>query len=299
MPPDVSADDSGHSRREFLGRTAYAAGLAGVTGLSADTILSEAAQATTRFSPLPKPRNVPIDHFVLLMMENRSFDHYFGWLRGYADGDQNQATRTPRASWSARATPRRSGSGGVEYKGCGHPDPGHGWNSGRAQLTAASSPRAAATTSSRSATTTAASSASSTRRRATTRSTTATSARCSPAPGRTATTSGRRSRAGSRRTRSQPGGNSWETIFDRALAHGLTRELLLLGPALRAALGPRAPRPDRTDHAVLRGLRGRQAAEHRDRRPALQATAAAATGSPRTSTRSATSASARRSRPTW
>ena len=53
MPPDVSADESGHSRREFLGRTAYAAGLAGVTGLSADTILSEAAQATTRFSPLP------------------------------------------------------------------------------------------------------------------------------------------------------------------------------------------------------------------------------------------------------
>jgi hypothetical protein len=26
------------------------------------------------------------------------------------------------------------GSGGAEYKGCGHPDPGHGWDSGRAQL---------------------------------------------------------------------------------------------------------------------------------------------------------------------
>jgi hypothetical protein len=24
------------------------------------------------------------------------------------------------------------GSGGMEYKGCGHPDPGHGWESGRA-----------------------------------------------------------------------------------------------------------------------------------------------------------------------
>jgi phospholipase C len=26
------------------------------------------------------------------------------------------------------------GTGGMQYKGCGHPDPGHGWNSGRAQL---------------------------------------------------------------------------------------------------------------------------------------------------------------------
>ena len=30
-------------------------------------------------STLPSPRNLPIDTFVVLMMENRSFDHYFGW----------------------------------------------------------------------------------------------------------------------------------------------------------------------------------------------------------------------------
>ena len=29
---------------------------------------------------LPSPRNLPIDTFVVLMMENRSFDHYFGWV---------------------------------------------------------------------------------------------------------------------------------------------------------------------------------------------------------------------------
>jgi len=134
MLPDVSADESGHSRREFLERTAYAAGIAGAAGLSADTILTQAAQATTRFSPLPKPRNVPIDHFVLLMMENRSFDHYFGWLRGYADASQKESYPNPEGELVSTRAASTLGSNGSEFKGCGHPDPGHGWNSGRAQL---------------------------------------------------------------------------------------------------------------------------------------------------------------------
>ena len=36
---------------------------------------------------IPSPRNLPIDTIVVLMMENRSFDHYLGWLPG-ADGRQ-------------------------------------------------------------------------------------------------------------------------------------------------------------------------------------------------------------------
>ena len=133
MAPE-HADESGLSRRDFLGRTAYAAGLAGTMGLSAETILAEAAQASQRSSGLPSPRNVPIDHFVLLMMENRSFDHYFGWLHGFADATQRSATRTPRASSCATRPASTLGTGGVQFKGCGHPDPGHGWVSGRAQL---------------------------------------------------------------------------------------------------------------------------------------------------------------------
>ena len=35
---------------------------------------------------LPSPQNLPIDTFVVLMMENRSFDHYFGW-HPKADGE--------------------------------------------------------------------------------------------------------------------------------------------------------------------------------------------------------------------
>ena len=92
------------------------------------------------------------------------------------------------------------GTGGVQYKGCGHPDPGHGWESAARSSMAASWPRGPTPTSSRSPTTTGASWASSTRRRASTRCTTASSARSSPRPGRTGTTSGPRSRAAARTT---------------------------------------------------------------------------------------------------
>jgi phospholipase C len=121
------------SRREFLERTALAAGVAGSAGLPASTILAEAAEAHWMRNPLPRPRNIAIDHFVILMMENRSFDHYFGWLRN-ADGDQTQTF--PNATGAQVATRHFStlGTGGMQYKGCGHPDPGHGWTSGRAQL---------------------------------------------------------------------------------------------------------------------------------------------------------------------
>ena len=83
------------SRRDFLERTAYAAGLAGMAGaLPASTLLYEAADAEARRARLPSPRNVEIDHFVILMMENRSFDHYFGWVPG-ADASQRQSYRDP------------------------------------------------------------------------------------------------------------------------------------------------------------------------------------------------------------
>ena len=125
-------DDHAQSRREFLTRTAYAAGLAGAsTVLPADVLLKEAAAAQTRRLPLPRPRNIPIDHFVIVMMENRSFDHYFGWLGDVADATQRATYTDPEGKQVAT---RHAGQLEAPYQGCGHPDPGHGWNSGRAQL---------------------------------------------------------------------------------------------------------------------------------------------------------------------
>ena len=126
--------ESDLSRREFLERTAWAAGLAGAASLPASTLLAEAAEAGFRHDPLPWPRNIEIDHFVVLMMENRSFDHYFGWASSDADALQQQSFPDPTGIQVPTRHFSTLGDGGVQYKGCGHPDPGHGWESGRAQL---------------------------------------------------------------------------------------------------------------------------------------------------------------------
>src|SRR5437764_14027693 len=105
------------------------AGLAAGMGLvlDPDTVLGEAARRQRR-TQLPSPRNLPIDTFVVLMMENRSFDHYLGWHPG-ADGRQGGLTYTDfagQAHQTARLAP--------DFQGCEHPDPDHSWEGGRAQV---------------------------------------------------------------------------------------------------------------------------------------------------------------------
>ena len=115
-------------RREFLQRAAMTAGLAGMGSLlPADTLVAEAARKQRRVH-LPSPRNLPIDTFVVLMMENRSFDHYLGWLPK-ADGIQAGLTYTD-SEGNAHATHRLT----PDWQGCGFNDPDHSWNGGRVQL---------------------------------------------------------------------------------------------------------------------------------------------------------------------
>ncbi|MEA2273914.1 MAG: phospholipase [Solirubrobacteraceae bacterium] len=118
-------------RREFLQRTASVAGLAGMaTLLPANALIAQAARAQR--SALPGPSNMELDHVVILMMENRSYDHYFGWLPG-ADGVQDVTYRNAQG----QDVPTRHFdqlAGDADFQGCGHPDPGHGWDAGRVQL---------------------------------------------------------------------------------------------------------------------------------------------------------------------
>ncbi len=116
-------------RREFLQRTALGAGLAaGMSAvLPAETLVAEAARKQRR-APLPAPKNMPIDTFVVLMMENRSFDHYLGFLDG-ADGRQEGLRYTDKQGKSHET--RRLAP---DWQGCGHPDPDHSWKGGRTQL---------------------------------------------------------------------------------------------------------------------------------------------------------------------
>jgi phospholipase C len=115
-------------RRDFLQRTASLAGIAGGAALlGPDTLVAEAARRQRR-KHLPSPRNLPIDTFVVLMMENRSFDHYLGWMPE-ADGLQEgleYAGSDGRSHPTHRLTP--------EWQGCDFKDPDHSWTGGRVQL---------------------------------------------------------------------------------------------------------------------------------------------------------------------
>jgi phospholipase C len=123
------APDEALRRRDFLQRLAVGAGAAATLGtvLDPEVLLAEAARRQRRV-PLPKPRNLPIDTFVVLMMENRSFDHYLGWLPG-ADARNAGLSYMDRLG-NTRGTARLA----PDFQGCAHPDPDHSWDGGREQL---------------------------------------------------------------------------------------------------------------------------------------------------------------------
>jgi phospholipase C len=73
------------------------------------------------------PESSGIEHIVLVMMENRSFDHMLGWLPN-ANGRQAGLTFT-----DAAGVPHDTYRLRRNWKGCGHPDPSHSYGGGRAQ----------------------------------------------------------------------------------------------------------------------------------------------------------------------
>ncbi len=77
---------------------------------------------------LPPPAQSGIEHIVICMMENRSFDHMLGWLP-HADGRQEDLTYldendVPHVTY--RLAP--------DYQGCAHADPDHTYEGGRVQF---------------------------------------------------------------------------------------------------------------------------------------------------------------------
>ena len=105
------------TRREFL------AGLA-ATGLTASRARPGGEPKGRR---LPDPNASGLDHIVVLCMENRSFDHYLGWVKG-AKGRQRGLEYLDEAG-VAHATHHLA-----TYTGCGSNDPSHSYNGGRIQL---------------------------------------------------------------------------------------------------------------------------------------------------------------------
>ncbi len=77
---------------------------------------------------LPEPSQAPFDTVVVLMMENRSFDHLLGWLPG-ADGKQAglqypDLTGKLHVTWDL----------GTDYQSCSFMGPAHQWQDGVVQL---------------------------------------------------------------------------------------------------------------------------------------------------------------------
>ncbi len=109
------------SRRRFVGgltMAASAAALSGQRGLMAAMNQQNAA--------LPHPDASGIDHVVLVMMENRSFDHFLGWLPG-ANGRQGGLSYADKAGVSHPTYHLTT------YQGCDYEDPDHSYQGARAQ----------------------------------------------------------------------------------------------------------------------------------------------------------------------
>ncbi|HEX3892910.1 MAG TPA: phospholipase C, phosphocholine-specific [Terracidiphilus sp.] len=77
-----------HTRRTFLKLAAMASGAAGVSGF-----LPESIQRAYAIEPAPGSTFLDAEHIVILMQENRSFDHTFGTLRGVRGFNDPRAMR--------------------------------------------------------------------------------------------------------------------------------------------------------------------------------------------------------------
>src|SRR5262245_54323695 len=104
----------GSDRRQFLQGIAALSGAAVLNKLPGAKALAQQAELSSS-KTLPTPADSGIDHIVVVMMENRSFDHLFGWIRN-ADGKQAGLIFRD-ASGAPHSTHHLDG----DFTGCGHP----------------------------------------------------------------------------------------------------------------------------------------------------------------------------------
>jgi len=81
---------------------------------------------------LPDPASSGIDHIVLVTMENRSFDHFLGWVPGAEGRPANQ--QFTDAFGAAHAPFQLSANPEYGYQACAYQDPNHSYSGGRTQM---------------------------------------------------------------------------------------------------------------------------------------------------------------------
>jgi phospholipase C len=114
----VPAWDQRLSRRRLLETAAVAA-------VGAGPLASVARAGAAAPARLPSPAHSGIDHVVVVMMENRSFDHFLGWLPG-ADGKQAGLSYVDSAGASHSTFPLAP-----DFQGCSYNDPDHSYDGSR------------------------------------------------------------------------------------------------------------------------------------------------------------------------
>ena len=103
-----------------------AAGTVAAGSVATRIMLPAAEAGAAAPAALPSPSSSGIDHIIVLMMENRSFDHFAGWMPG-ADGKQAGLSYRDRYGVSHPTHHL------ADFQGCGHPDPDHSYEGGRIQ----------------------------------------------------------------------------------------------------------------------------------------------------------------------
>src|SRR5260370_1744239 len=115
-------------RRKFL------AGVAGAWGAVAAGSLAGLKPAklfarsdSDEMAELLAPEQSGIEHVVVVTMENRSFDHFFGWM-SWANGKQ-AGLQYKDPSGAAHQTYRLA----PDFTGCPHADPDHSYSGARVE----------------------------------------------------------------------------------------------------------------------------------------------------------------------
>src|SRR5256884_1241391 len=113
------------SRRRFL--TTAATTVGGITLGCSDRSIIAPTRAQLSGDMLPDPAASGIEHVIVFMMENRSFDHFLGWLPG-ADGQQ-----AGLAYVDAAGVPHSTFPLAPDFHGCRYGDPDHSYARGRVE----------------------------------------------------------------------------------------------------------------------------------------------------------------------
>lgn len=108
------------TRRGFLGAVLAGAGMLALDGCTSSRRTPGSSRSTPK---LPNPKDAPFDTVVILMLENRSFDHLLGWVPG-ANGRQAGLVYP-----DLHQAPASTYALGTNTQACTDKDPAHDWQS--------------------------------------------------------------------------------------------------------------------------------------------------------------------------